>query len=163
MKKLFFLSMLLALVSFVACEDDEANNVSGRQYLYQNDTMYFRVYFVSRYEARVDVFVHNKSSYGGMGPCEVKGRYPVLTLTCPDEQHNVALSMTCTFKDINSFDAIVGINNLPAVWTLDRYRVVVPEQMRFNTYIGSLDPNYDLWTDDASVFTTDIVRGKLIP
>ena len=160
MKKLFFISALFALISFVACEDDEANNVSGRQYLYQNDTMYFSVCFVSRYEARVNVYVHGFQSYGGLGRCDVNGEYPELTITCPDYHNKVALSMTCTFTDINSFDAIVGINNLPTMWTENRYRAVAPEQMHFNSYIGSLDPNGDMKIDDASFFTTDIVRGR---
>ena len=160
MKKLFFISALFALISFVACEDDEANNVSGRQYLYQNDTMYFSVSFVSRYKASVDVYVHGRQSYGGKDRCDVKGEYPVLTISCPDNYNKVALTMTCTFKDINSFDAIVGINDLPTMWTGNRYRAVAPEQMHFNSYIGSLDPNHDMIIDDASFFTTDIVRGR---
>ena len=155
MKKLFFISVLLALISFVACEGDEANDVSGRQYLYQNDTMYFSVCFVSRYEARVEVYVHGTLSYGELGRCDVKGEYPVLTITCPDSYKKVALSMTCTFKDINSFDAIVGTNSLPSIWTMDRYRAVPPEQMHFNSYIGSLDPNHDRLTNDASFSTTE--------
>ena len=159
MKKLFFISALLALVSFVACEGDEANNVSGRQYLYQNDTMYFSVCFVSRYEARVDVYVHGIVGYGGLGRCDVKGEYPVLTISCPDNYNKVALTMTCTFKDINSFDAIVDINNLPSIWAMGEYRAKAPEQMHFNSYVGSLDPNHDMIIDDASFFTTDIVRG----
>lgn len=159
MKKLFFISVLLALISFVACEDNEANDVSGRQYLYQNDTMYFSVCFVSKYEATVNIYVHGMLGYGGLGRCDVTGEYPVLTITCPDSYNKVALSMTCTFKDVNSFDAIVGINNLPSIWTRDRYRAVVPEQMHFNSYIGSLDPNYDGMTDDASFYTTGIFRG----
>lgn len=163
MKKLFFISALFALISFVACEGDEANDVSGRQYLYQNDTMFFSVRFVSKYEAKVDVYVHGVLGYGGFGRSDVKGEYPVLTITCPDfpeVNDKVALSMTCTFKDINSFDAIVGINSLPSIWTRDRYRAVPPEQMHFNSYIGTLDPNYDGMTDDASFFTTDIVRVR---
>ena len=158
MKKLFFISALLALISLVACEGDETNNVSGRQYLYQNDTLHFSVRFVSRYEARVDAYVHGVVGYGGLGRCDVKGEYPVLTVTCPDRHNKVALSMTCTFKDINSFDAIVGINNLPSIWIAGEYRVKAPELMHFNAYIGSLDPNGDGRMDDASFFTTDIVR-----
>ena len=158
MKKMFFISALLALISLVACEGDETNNVSGRQYLYQNDTLHFSVRFVSRYEARVDAYVHGVVGYGGLGRCDVKGEYPVLTVTCPDRHNKVALSMTCTFTDINSFDAIVGINNLPSIWIAGEYRVKAPEQMHFNAYIGSLDPNGDGRMDDASFFTTDIVR-----
>jgi hypothetical protein len=122
--------------------------------------MYFSVCFVSKYEATVNIYVHGMLGYGGLGRCDVTGEYPVLTITCPDSYNKVALSMTCTFKDVNSFDAIVGINNLPSIWTRDRYRAVVPEQMHFNSYIGSLDPNHDMIIDDASFFTTDIVRGR---
>ena len=112
--------------------------------------MYFSVSFISRYEASIDVYVHGRLSYGRLGKSKVLGEYPVLTITCPDYHNEVALSMTCTFKDINSFDAIVGTNNLPSIWTMDRYKAVAPEQMHFNSYNGSLDPNHDGLIDDAS-------------
>lgn len=151
MKKgsLILIPVLITILSMVGCSgSDSDEDITDRQYVFQNDTLVVSIYFGSGTSAGIQMFNRGKVWFSNLWQCTFSGQYPTVELECHDSGY-YHFSMTCTFTSTSSFDAVVKENDLLTIWQYKPFKV--PERMHFNLYNGVLDLNGDGVIDEGAL------------
>ena len=151
MKKgsLILIPVLITILSMVVCSgSDSDEDITDRQYVFQNDTLVVSIYFGSGTSAGIQMFNRGKVWFSNLRQCTFSGQYPTFELECHDSGY-YHFSMTCTFTSTSSFDAVVKENDLLTIWQYKPFKV--PERMHFNLYNGVLDLNGDGVIDEGAL------------
>ncbi len=151
MKKgsLILISVLVTILSMVGCSgSDSDEDITDRQYVFQNDTLVVSIYFGSGTSAGMQVFDRGSVCFSNLRQCTFSGQYPTVELECHDSGY-YHFSMTCTFTSTSSFDAVVKENDLLTIWQYKPFKV--PERMHFKLYNGVLDLNGDGVIDEGAL------------
>lgn len=147
----FVLSMLMAVFAVVSCSgsnDDKEDmpTITGKQYVFKNDTLIASVSFDNSNYASLQVFNRRSICFSDMRNCTYSGAYPTVEFDS-HEMGRYQFSMTCQFASASSFSAIVKDNNLVTIWAYKPFKM--PDRMTFNEFNGVLDQNGDGVIDEG--------------
>lgn len=150
MKKSIFI-LLTILFCLAGCSDssndiENTPDITGRQYVFKNDTLIACVTFDNNSHATLQVFNHRSICFSDLRNCTYSGSYPTVEFDSY-EMGYYQFSMTCQFAGESSFSAIVKDNNLTTIWTYRPFKM--PDRMTFNEFNGVLDLNGDGIIDDG--------------
>lgn len=141
------LSILMAVFTVVSCSDKEdMPTITGKQYVFKNDTLIASVSFDGGKHASLQVFNRRSICFSDLRNCTYSGTYPTIEFDSY-EMGRYQFSMTCQFASASSFSAIVKDNNLVTIWTYKPFKM--PDRMVFNEFNGVLDLNGDGVIDEG--------------
>ena len=99
---LTLIAVLVTILSMVGCsgsDGDEDTDITGRQYIFKNDTLVVSIYFDSGTSAGIQVFNRGSICFSNLRQCTSSGQYPTVELECHDSGY-YHFSMTCSFTSL---------------------------------------------------------------